>query len=102
MAGGTLTGTLMPGGGVPVRYVYPGEMHGSTPTNGGISATDPWMYEARVRVLFSEDGREAGSFTMWNSAHRFQMVFTETGVRVYRGAAFNHMDYACDIGQWHV
>jgi len=99
VSGGVLTGDHWPGGSQPIKY---SEMYGVWPTNGGISPTEPWMVEIRARVVNQEGGAYLGAFTMWNSAFRFSIFFTETGVTVIRAATHIPTNYTCDNSQWRV
>lgn len=102
VSGGILTGYHVPGGGQPIKYLYPGEMNGTVPINGGISPTEPWMVEIRARVIWSEGSQYLGAFTLWNGNFLFRICFFENGVRVNRTAGTTQLDYPCDISQWHV
>ncbi len=104
VSGGIMAGNHVPGGSQPIRYAFPGEYLGLYPANGGISPTEPWSVEIRARVLYNDGGGylNLGSFMMWNSNRRFNIYFMNPGVRVDRSHAVSHLDYACDMSQWHV
>lgn len=98
VSGGTLTGVYPGGNSFPITYGYPGVFNGSFPINAGISPTDPWSVEIRIRVLENV----GGYFTLWNGNRRFPIHFTATGVQLFHTAVPNWLDYPCDTSQWHV
>ncbi len=98
VAGGVLIGNTMPTVDNYVGYTYPSQ----PPLGGGISNTDAWFIEARLRNLGTGGGtKRFGEMSVFNGSHKFNCFHTATSVQ-FRKANGTSVEVPLDVSQWHV
>lgn len=100
VTGGSLIGNSMPSANNYVGYAWPN----GTLTGGGLSNTDDWMIECRVRVLDMNQlnvNSRVASMNIWTGNQRWMMYHVNGAIRWdLGGSTYTEIPY--DISQWHV
>lgn len=101
-SGGLLVGNSLPSVNNYITYAYPN----ATITGGGLSASEPFWIEARVRLVESNNNgnpnKRFGGLTVWNGNRRFTIYHVADAIRFDHGGSPGFSEVAADVTQFHV